>query len=93
MNTKHCRATRNITAFLSAIMLMEQLAGTGAVIYAHAAEEAEANYSIEHNVTVAWDDGCSAEIILTNLADTETHQMKSPVFTMQRNYQIMMVCA
>ncbi|MBR3515956.1 MAG: cellulose binding domain-containing protein [Lachnospiraceae bacterium] len=76
MKTRRNKVTRKITVLLSAIMLSEQLAGTGAVLYAHAEDEAVAEYTIEHNVNNSWDGGCSAEIILTNLADRETQDWK-----------------
>ena len=72
MKTKQSKVTRRITMALSAIMLSEQLAGTGAVLYAHAEDEIKTEYKIEHSVTSSWDGGCNANIILTNLADRDT---------------------
>ena len=72
MKKKQSKVTRRSTMALSAIMLSEQLAGTGAVLYAHAEDEIKNEYKIEHNVTASWDGGCNANIILTNLADRET---------------------
>ena len=72
MKTKRFKSSRKITALLSAIMLSEQLASTGAVIYAHAEDAVPAKYTIEHKVTSSWDGGCTAEIILTNNADVAT---------------------
>ncbi|MBO6206358.1 MAG: cellulose binding domain-containing protein [Lachnospiraceae bacterium] len=69
---KQSKATRRITLALSAILLSEQLAGTGAVLYAHAENEEKTEYSIEQSVTSSWDGGCNANIILTNLADKDT---------------------
>ena len=72
MKTKQSKVTRRITMALSAIMLSEQLAGTGAVLYAHAEDEIKTEYKMEHSVTSSWDGGCNANIILTNLADRDT---------------------
>ena len=72
MKTKRNKGTRKITALLSAMMISGQFASTSAVIYAHAEGEATKDYSVEQNVSSSWDGGCCAEIVLTNLADTET---------------------
>ena len=72
MKTKQSKVTRRITMALSAIMLSEQLAGTGAVLYSHAEDEIKTEYKIEHSVNSSWDGGCNANIILTNLADRDT---------------------
>ena len=72
MKTKQSKVTRRITMALSLVMLAEQLAGTGAVLYAHAEDEVKTEYSIEQNVSASWEGGCNATITLTNLADKDT---------------------
>lgn len=71
MKKHRIKSSRKITALLSAIMLTEQLTSTGAIL-AHAEDVPPAEYVIEHNVTSAWDGGCTAEIILTNQAEADT---------------------
>ena len=84
MKIKHSKLARRITALLSAVLLSEQLATTGAVLYVHAEDVQPENYSIDHNVTNSWDGGCSAEIILTNLADSETQAWEITFCTKDR---------
>ncbi|MBO6207612.1 MAG: cellulose binding domain-containing protein [Lachnospiraceae bacterium] len=76
MKIKHSKVTQKITALLSVVLLSEQLATTGAVLYAHAEDVLSEDYSIEHHVTSTWDGGCSAEIILTNLSEKDTEDWK-----------------
>ncbi len=71
MKIKSFIAMRKITALFSVIMLTEQLASTGAVLYVHA-EEPTTVYSIEHHVTSSWEGGYNAEMVLRNLTDTDT---------------------
>ena len=70
-NTK---VARKLTALLSGVVLSGQFA-TGAVISAHA-ESDVVDYSVEQNVSSSWYGGCCAEIVLTNLAGTETEGWK-----------------
>ncbi len=58
---------RGITAFLSAIMIFEQLIVIGSANSAHAADVNNEKYSIEYRITNTWDGGCNAEIVLNNL--------------------------
>ena len=51
MKTRNFKTTRKVTMLLSAILLSEQLASTGAVLYAHAEEVTPVEYTIEHSVT------------------------------------------
>lgn len=76
MKNKASKATRKITALLTGVMLSGQFATAGTAIYARAESEAAVDYSVEQNVSSSWYGGCCAEIVLTNLANTETEGWK-----------------
>ena len=75
MKAKRTKVTRKFTAAMSALMIAGQFASTGA-IYAHAENASGVDYSVEQNVTSSWYGGCCAEIVLTNLSDSETENWK-----------------
>ena len=74
MKNEARKVTRKLTALLSGVVLSGQFA-TGAALYAHAEGET-VDYSVEQNVSSSWYGGCCAEIVLTNLAGTETEGWK-----------------
>ncbi len=73
---KNNKVTRGFAAVLSGIMLSGQFASGSAVLYAHAESEAATDYALTQKVTSSWYGGYCGEIVLTNLAKTETNGWK-----------------